>query len=64
MLVLSELKKTKVYQEALAEGKEIAKLETIPNLLQEGFNSEKIDQLLNLPLDTVEQIVKENHKKN
>ena len=42
MLGLSELKETKVYQEALAKGeqkeKQIGKLEIIPNLLKEGFN--------------------------
>ncbi len=68
MLGLSELKETKVYQEALAEGeqkgKQIGKLEVIPNLLKEGFNSEKIAQLLNLPLDTVKEIVEENHQEN
>ena len=72
MLGLSDLKKTKVYQEALAEGeqkgeqkgKQIGKLEVIPNLIQEGFNSEKIAQLLNLPLDTVKKIVEENHQEN
>lgn len=68
MLGLSELKNTKVYQEALAEGKEIAKLdakvEVIPNLIKEGFNSEKIAQILNLPLDIVKKIVKEKKKIN
>lgn len=68
MLGLSGLKETKVYQEALAEGeqkgKQIGKLEVIPNLLKEGFNSEKIAQLLNLPLDTVKKIVEENHQEN
>ena len=70
MLGLSELKETKVYQEALAEGEQkgeqkgiqIGKLEVIPNLIKEGFNSEKIAQLLNLPLDTVKKIVEENHQ--
>lgn len=63
MLGLSELKNTKVYQEALAEGEQIgeqkAKLKIIPSLIKEGFNSEKIAQLLNLPLDTVKKAVKE-----
>lgn len=62
MLKLSELTKTKFYQEAFAEGKEIGKLETIPNLQREGFNSEKIADLLNLPLDTVQKIVEEINK--
>ncbi len=68
MLGLSELKETKVYQEALAEGeekgKQIGKLEIIPNLIKEGFSSEKIAQLLNLPLDTVKKIVEENNQEN
>ena len=76
MLGLSGLKETKVYQDALAEGEQkgekrgeqkgiqIGKLEVIPNLVKEGFSSEKIAQLLNLPLDTVKQIVEENHQEN
>ncbi len=68
MLGLSKLKETKVDQEALAEGeqkgKQIGKLEVIPNLLKEGFNLEKIAQLLNLPLDTVKEVVEEYHQKN
>ena len=64
MLGLSELKQTKVYQEAFAEGKEDAKIEVIPNLIKEGFNSEKIAQLLNLPLDTVKKIAEEKQKEN
>ncbi len=76
MLGLSGLKETKVYREALAEGEQkgekkgeqkgiqIGKLEVIPNLLKEGFNSEKIAKLLNLPLDTVKKIVEENHQEN
>jgi len=72
MLGLSELRNTKVYQEAFTEGeeigkqigKEIGKLEIIPNLIQEGFSAEKIAQLLNLPLNEVSKIVQQNQQQN
>jgi hypothetical protein len=48
MLGLSELKQTRVYQEALEEGKQEAKLETIPRMMQMGFNLEQIAQALEI----------------
>lgn len=60
MLGLSELKQTRVYQEALEEGKQEgkqeAKLETIPRMIQMGFNLEQIAQALDLPLEVVRQV--------
>ena len=56
MLGLSELKQTRVYQEALEEGKQEAKLETIPRMMQMGFNLEQIAQALDLPLEVVRQV--------
>ncbi len=60
MVIFSKLKQTKVYQEAQLD----AKIEVIPNLVKEGFNSEKIAQLLNLPLDTVKNIVEGKQQEN
>lgn len=56
MLELSELKQTRVYQEALEEGKQEAKLETIPRMMPMGFSLEQIAQALDLPLQVVQQV--------
>ncbi len=72
MLGLSELKQTKVYQEALEEGKQLGveegkqlgveegkqlgKLETIPRMLLLGLSLEVIAQILDLPLEVVQQV--------
>lgn len=59
MLGLSELKQTKVYQEALEEGKQQGKqqgkLEAIPRMIKFGLSLEAIAQLLDLPLEVVQQ---------
>ncbi|MFN6470653.1 MAG: Rpn family recombination-promoting nuclease/putative transposase [Nostoc sp. SerVER01] len=59
MLGLSELKQTKVYQEALEEGKQQgkqqSKLEAIPRMIKFGLSLEAIAQLLDLPLEVVQQ---------
>lgn len=65
MFGLSELKQTKVYQEAFEEGEikgEIkgelkAKLETILRMVQFGLTLEEIAQLLDLPIETVQEKV-------
>jgi predicted transposase/invertase (TIGR01784 family) len=66
MFSISDLKHTKVYQEALEEGrlegeregkregKLEAKLETIPRLLALGLSPQQIAEVLDLPLETVE----------
>lgn len=64
MLGLSELKQTKVYQEALEEGKQLgveegkeqAKLEAIPRMFQFGLSQDVIAQILDLPLEVVQQV--------
>jgi predicted transposase/invertase (TIGR01784 family) len=56
--------KTKFDQQALAEGEQKAKLEIIPSLRKEGFNLEKIAQLLNLPLNIVKKSLEENEKRD
>ena len=56
MLGLSELKQTKVYQEAFAEGKEPTKLKAISNMIRLGLILEIMAQSLELPLDTVKKL--------
>ncbi|MFM6405561.1 MAG: aspartate aminotransferase, partial [Microcystis sp.] len=46
---------TKVYQEALEEGKLAAKLASIPRLLALGLNFEQIAQALELEIEQVRQ---------
>jgi predicted transposase/invertase (TIGR01784 family) len=55
MLGLSELKKTRFYQEVLEEGKQEGKLETVPELLRLGLTSEQIAEALKLPLELVQK---------
>ena len=68
MLGLSELKQTKVYQEALEEGEhrgeQKAKLEAIPRMLEFGLSLEQIAQLQDLPLEVVEQAAHSFHEQN
>lgn len=56
MFSLSDLKQTKVYQEALAEGKLEGKLEAVPFIIQLGATVEQIAQTLNLPVEKVREI--------
>ncbi len=76
MFGLSELKQTKVYQEALAEGevkgevkgkaegeakgKMEGKVEAVPRLLKLGLTVKQIAKALELPLEQVQQIAAEN----
>ncbi|MGK7937033.1 MAG: Rpn family recombination-promoting nuclease/putative transposase [Xenococcaceae cyanobacterium] len=60
MLGLSELKQTKVYQEAQLE----AKLEAVPELLKEGLEIEQIARALKLPLKVVQQAVQKQKSDN
>ncbi len=55
MLGLSDLKQTKVYQEAKQEGK----LEAVPKLLQFGLSIEQVAEALGLETEQVRQAVKE-----
>ncbi|NEQ38524.1 MAG: Rpn family recombination-promoting nuclease/putative transposase [Okeania sp. SIO3I5] len=62
MLGLSELKKTKVYQEAFAEGedegKEKAHLKSLSNMIRLGLTLETIAEYLDLPLQEVQRLAK------
>ena len=51
MLGLSELKQTRVYQEAKEEGK----LEAVPKLLQFGLSVEQVAEALGLEVEQVKQ---------
>jgi hypothetical protein len=68
MLGLSELKQTKVYQEAkqegLAEGQLRAKLSAIPRMIEFGLRKEQIAQLQDLPLEVVKLAVQSFHEQN
>jgi hypothetical protein len=55
MLGLSELKKTRFYQEVLEEGKQEGKLEAVLELLRLGLTIEQIAGALKLPLELVQQ---------
>ena len=53
MLGLSEIKQTRVYQEAREEGKLDAKLNMVFKLQQRGFSLEEIAELLELEVETI-----------
>ncbi len=56
MFGLSELKQTRVYQEALEEGKRQAKLEAVPRFLALGLNVEQVAEALGLEVEQVRQV--------
>jgi len=53
MFSLSELKQTRVYQDAFREGKIDGKLESVPRLLGLGLTVEQIAQALELDIEEV-----------
>ena len=57
MFSLSDLKQTRVYQEAKAEGKAEGKLEAVPVLLALGLSVEQIAEELDLEVELVRQTV-------
>jgi predicted transposase/invertase (TIGR01784 family) len=57
MFGLSDLQKTRFYQEVKLEVQLETKLETIPKLIQEGLTVEQIARILELSLEVVEQEV-------
>ncbi len=68
MLGLSELKKTKVYQEAFAEGKEEGKVEAnlkaVSNMITLGLTLETIAEYLDLPLEAIQRLAKITKNRN
>ncbi|MDZ8049840.1 MAG: Rpn family recombination-promoting nuclease/putative transposase [Aulosira sp. ZfuVER01] len=67
MFGFSELKQTKVYQEAKQEGKTEGKLETIPFMLSLGATVEQIAEALDLDVELVRLVARKtntNEKKN
>ncbi len=67
MFGLSELKQTRVYQEAREEGEQKgkqegrleAKLEAIPKLLALGLTQEQVAQALDLDIAQVQQVAQQ-----
>jgi predicted transposase/invertase (TIGR01784 family) len=59
MFSLSELKQTRVYQEAREEGEQKAKLEAVPKLLALGLTPEQIAQALDLAIAQVQRLAQE-----
>ncbi|MDZ7963303.1 MAG: hypothetical protein RMY34_36550 [Aulosira sp. DedQUE10] len=59
MFSLSELKQTRVYQEAREEGKQEAKLEAVTKLLAMGLTVEQIAQALDLDVAEVQQVAQQ-----
>ncbi len=67
MFGLSELKQTRVYQEAREEGEQIgkqegrleAKLEAVPKFLALGLTVEQIAQALDLDVAQVQQVAQQ-----
>ena len=53
MFSLNDLKQTRVYQEALEEGRQEAKLELVPFLISLGISLEEIAVRLGLELEQV-----------
>ena len=51
MFELSDLKKTRVYQQAFEEGERIGKLQAVPPMLAAGLTVEQIAQALSLTVD-------------
>ena len=56
MFELSDLKQTKVYQEAKLEGIQQGKLESVPPLLALGLTVKQISQALGLSIEQVRQV--------
>ncbi len=63
MFELSDLKQTKVYQQAFAEGEFRGKLLAIPPMLAAGLTAEQIAQALDLTVDEVRKAEQEQTAK-
>ena len=65
MFGLSELKQTKVYQEAkmegIIEGRMEGRMEAVPGLLKLGLTVEQIATALKLSVEEIQQVVSSNN---
>jgi predicted transposase YdaD len=59
MLGLSDLKKTRVYQDALQEGERNEKLATIARLMGMGLTVAQVAQAVELPIEDVQNIAQQ-----
>ncbi len=59
MLKFSALKQTRVYQEALEEGREEGKLAAVPLLLKAGLTVEQIAEQLEINIEAVREIAQQ-----
>ncbi|MDJ0616818.1 MAG: hypothetical protein QNJ63_08740 [Calothrix sp. MO_192.B10] len=62
MFSLSDLRQTKVWQEALEEGRIQAKLDSVPRFLALGLSVEQIAQALELEVEQVRQVAQQSCK--
>lgn len=62
MLNISLLKETRVYQEAKEEGRLERDVELVPKLLQKGFSIQEVADLLELDVEEVRKIAREQSK--
>ena len=59
MLGISELKQTRVYQEAKEEGKQEEKMATVSRLLDIGLTIEQVSQAVALPTEEVRRMIQQ-----
>ncbi len=60
MLGLGDLRQTRVYQEALEEGKREGMLQTVPLMFKLGATVEQIAETLGLKVEDVRKAAQEN----
>ncbi|MGL4503487.1 MAG: hypothetical protein ACRCU2_30785 [Planktothrix sp.] len=61
MFELGSWKDNRSYQECLAEGKIMGKLETVKSFLRRGLSLEAIAESLELPLDLVREAAEDSN---
>jgi predicted transposase/invertase (TIGR01784 family) len=63
MFGLTEWRQTRFYQEVKEETELETKLKTIPRLLKMGLSVEQVAEALELNIETVQQAIKQQSKK-
>jgi predicted transposase YdaD len=63
MFGLTEWRQTRFYQEVQEETQLKTKLEAIPRMLEEGISVEQIARILQLDIETVQQVMKTQSRK-